>query len=293
MPWPRAQLWTIGLPIKVNWCVQPPRNGGVSWMLSSHYLSHVFPTRQVRVSRFSWRYSRSQWAVPTALWRSLLRSGSAHVRIECQKECQNRCQKECHHTCQKVCQNRCQIECQKECQSLCQKECQIECQNMCSIYTSRWYVRNYVRVKITRRLFSSFFLSFCLSFFLSLSLSPVYIYILIYLYIYTYIYIYIYYLFVHMGSIFHIYNYIYTERRYSGDSLKSLLNALDLDIVGVFQGFWTPFGGFCRWMKTLRILWSTPINAPKWAFGVYHFKGAAFKRPRGVHSLMILCCIIY
>ena len=86
-----------------------------------------------------------------------------------------------------------------------------------------------------------------------------------------------------MGSIFHIYicNYIYTERRYSGDSLKSLLNALDLDIVGVFQGFWTPFGGFCRWMKTLRILWSTPINAPKWAFGVYHFKGAAFKRPRG------------
>ena len=118
-----------------------------------------------------------------------------------------------------------------------------------------------------------------LSFFPSLSLR--YIYILIYLYIY----ILIYYLFVHMGSIFHIYNcnyiYINTERRYSGDSLKSLLNALDLDIVGVFQGFWTPFGGFCRWMKTLRILWSTPINAPKWAFGVYHFKGAAFKRPRG------------
>ena len=161
---------------------------------------------------------------------------------------------------------------------------------MCSIYTSRWYVRNYVRVKITRRLFSSFFLSFF--FFLSLSLR--YIYIRLYLYnIYTYIY----YLFVHMGSIFHIYNcnciYIYTERRYSGDSLKSLLNALDLDIVGVFQGFWTPFGGLCRWMKTLRILWSTPINAPKWAFGVYHFKGAAFKRPIGVHSLMILCCIIF
>ena len=135
------------------------------------------------------------------------------------------------------------------------------------------------------------FLSFFLSFSLSLSLSPVYIYILISLYIYLYIYIIYLYIWDQFST--YICNYIYTERRYSGDSLKSLLNALDLDIVGVFQGFWTPFGGFCRWMKTLRILWSTPINAPKWAFGVYHFKGAAFKRPIGVHSLMILCCIIF
>ena len=155
---------------------------------------------------------------------------------------------------------------------------------MCSIYTSRWYVRNYVRVKITRRLFSSFFLSF----FFSLSLSGIYIYIyvftyIIYIYIYIYILIYIIYLYIwdQFSTYIIVIVYIYTERRYSGDSLKSLLNALDLDIVGVFQGFWTPFGGLCRWMKTLRILWSTPINAPKWAFGVYHFKGAAFKRPRG------------
>ena len=139
----------------------------------------------------------------------------------------------------------------------------------------------------------SFFLSVFLSFSLSLRYIYIYLFTYIYILIYTYIYIYIIYLYIWDQFSTYIIIYIYTERRYSGDSLKSLLNALDLDIVGVFQGFWTPFGGFCRWMKTLRILWSTPINAPKWAFGVYHFKGAAFKRPRGVHSLMILCCIIY
>ena len=100
--------------------------------------------------------SRSHWglpdlncrALPTEIWRSQLRSRSAHVRenvtsnVRSQIECLNRmsntqCQTECQNRSHQACRNRCQLayqqECQTECQRKCQNRCQIGCWNRCQI----------------------------------------------------------------------------------------------------------------------------------------------------------------